>query len=196
MIFRLPRRAMRGKFVVVMVAVVAAAVACGKQRDNGGGERRSGAGAESAKASVSSSGASTAAAPAGDWHLPSPGVPCASTGAWGPCTLLERLDRAGLAPRVSPDMVGEAPLEQHGRLIRLGSAELKVFLYPDSVVRQRDEARLDRRRYIEATQEPTIRNEATIIRSANLLAILNSKSETQRERVSLAITAGPPQAKP
>jgi len=110
--------------------------------------------------------------------------------------VLERLDRAGLAPRVSPDMVGEAPLQQSGRLIRLGSAELKVFVYPDSVARQRDEARLDRHRYIEATQEPTLRNEATIIRSANLLAILNSKSGTQRERVSLAITAGPPQPKP
>ena len=186
---------MRAEFVVVMVAVVAAAVACGRQRGDGGGEAERRSGSESTTVSVSSSGASTAAAP-GDWHLPSRGVPCASTGAWDPCTLLERLDRAGLAPRVSPDMVGEAPLEQHGRLLRLGSAELKVFLYPDSVVRQRDEARLDRRRYIEATQEPTIRNEATIIRSANLLAILNSKSETQRERVSLAITAGPPQAKP
>lgn len=143
-----------------------------------------------------SSGASGAPVPIGDWHLPPPGKPCASTGAWGPCTILERLDRAGLAPRVSPDMVGEAPLQQSGRLIRLGSAELKVFVYPDSVARQRDEARLDRKRYIDATQDPTLRNEATIIRSANLLAILSSKSETQRERVSLAITAGPPQARP
>jgi hypothetical protein len=187
MISRAHRRNTRA-IVLVATTVAVATVGCNSR------ERRSVA--ESAVATAPSSGASPGGVPVGDWHLPAPGVPCPSTGGWGACTVLERLDRAGLAPRVTPDMVGEAPLQQSGRLIRLGSAELKVFVYPDSVARQRDEARLDRHRYIEATQEPTLRNEATIIRSANLLAILDSKSGTQRERVSLAITAGPPQPKP
>jgi hypothetical protein len=148
-------------------------------------------------ASAPSSGATVAAdAGSADWHLPAPGKPCASTGLWGPCTILERLDRAGLAPRVSPGMVREPPLERSGHLIRLGGAELKVFVYDDSMARRHDEERLDRKRYIEATQDPTLRNEATLIRSANLLAILNSRSDTQRERVALAITAGPPQSRP
>src|SRR5690349_21425992 len=79
-------------------------------------------------ASAPSSGATEAAdSGSAEWHLPAPGKPCAPTGVWGPCTILERLDRAGLAPRVAPGMVREPPLERPGHLIRLGGAELKVF---------------------------------------------------------------------
>src|SRR5689334_1256463 len=95
--------------VLVATTVAVATAGCGSR------ERRSVA--ESAVASAPSSGASPGGAPVGDWHVPAPGVPCPSTGGWGPCTVLERLDRAGLAPRVAPDMVGEAPLQQSGRLI-------------------------------------------------------------------------------
>ena len=179
---------MRASILVVAAVLAAASVGCGRGESSSRGE--SGAG------TAASSGTGDTTASSGAWHPPAPGVPCPSTGSWGPCTLLERLERAGLAPRVSQSMVGEPPLRQSGHLVRLGSAELKVFLYPDSTARLEDEARLDPRRYIEATQNPTLRNEATIIRSANLLAILHSKSGTQRERVSLAITAGPPQPKP
>jgi 3-methyladenine DNA glycosylase Mpg len=38
-----------------------------------------------------------------------------------------------------------------------------------------------------------MRREATLIRSANLLAILRSLNDRQRERVADALTAGPPQ---
>lgn len=107
-----------------------------------------------------------------------------------------RLERAGVAPRVQPGPVREEPLHQEGRLVLVGSAELRLFIYPDSSARVADEQRLDPRRYIDASAAPTLRNEATLIRSDNLLAILRSRSETQRERVALAITAGPAQAKP
>jgi len=107
-----------------------------------------------------------------------------------------RLDRAGVAPRVTAGEVREEPLRQRGRLVRLGSAELLVFLYADSAARAVDEARLDPKRYIDAYASPTLRGEATLIHSDNLLAILKSRSETQRERVALAITAGPVQPHP
>lgn len=191
---------MRMCVVAVVASVLACGVSCGGKERGAASEAAPGASASAAlgatpSASRSSSG-SDDTLPAGDWHLPPPGKRCAATGVWGPCTLLERLDRSGLAPRVAADTVREPPLQQSGHLVRLGSAELKVFLYPDSASRLQDEARLDKRRYIEAAQDPTLRNEATIIRSGNLLAILSSRSETQRERVSLAITAGPPQARP
>lgn len=107
-----------------------------------------------------------------------------------------RLDRAGVAPRATAGEVHEEPLRQSGRLVRLGSAELLVFLYADSSARAADEARLDPKRYIDAYASPTLRGEATLIHSDNLLAILKSRNETQRERVALAITAGPVQPHP
>jgi hypothetical protein len=87
-----------------------------------------------------------------------------------------------------------APLSQSGTRVLLGGAELDVFVYPDAGARQRDESRLDRSKFIEATDEPTLRGEATLIRNANLLAVLRSRNDHQRERVSDALSAGPPQA--
>jgi hypothetical protein len=86
-----------------------------------------------------------------------------------------------------------APLTQSGTRFLLGSAELDVFLYQDSSARRRDESRLDRTKFIESTDEPTLRGEQTLIRNVNLLAVLNSRNDHQRERVSDALSAGPPQ---
>lgn len=83
---------------------------------------------------------------------------------------------------------------QPGIRFTVGSAELDVFLYGDAAARQRDERRLDRKQYVEPGEEPSMRREPTIIRSANLLALLRSINGRQRERVADALTAGPPQA--
>jgi hypothetical protein len=120
---------------------------------------------------------------------------CPANGQWSECAVFDRLDHAGLAPRrdSSGGPVTIAPLTQHGTKYLLGSAELDVFVYPDARTRERDEARLDRSKFIEATDEPTLRGEPTIIRNVNLLAILRSRNDHQRERVSDALSAGPPQ---
>jgi hypothetical protein len=83
-----------------------------------------------------------------------------------------------------------------GSRVRVGTAEMEIFLYPDLSSRERDETRLDKSNYVESGAEPGMRREPTLIRSANLLAILHSLSAHQRERVSDAITAGPPQPRP
>jgi hypothetical protein len=70
---------------------------------------------------------------------------------------------------------------------------LDVFISGDASTREREEARLDRSKFIEANDEPTLRGEATLIRNANLLAVLHSRNDHQRERVSDALSAGPPQ---
>jgi hypothetical protein len=88
------------------------------------------------------------------------------------------------------------PLTGAGSRLTLGNAELDVFIYPDAASREKDEARLDHSKYIEASGEPTLRGEATLIRNVNLLAVLHSRSDHQRERVSDALTAGPPSALP
>lgn len=144
---------------------------------------------------------------AADSLAPAPAVPqiatspsgktgCPATGQWSECAVFDRLDHAGLAPRrdTSAGVVELAPLTQRGTRLLVGNAELDVFIYPDSARRVQDEGRLDRSKYIEATDEPTLRGEATLIRNVNLLAVLRSRNDHQRERVSDALAAGPPQA--
>ena len=80
-------------------------------------------------------------------------------------------------------------------MLHVGSGELSIYLYADSVARRADEARLEKGRYIDASAQPTMRNEATVIHSNNLLAVLRTRSETQRERVALVLGAGAPQAR-
>jgi len=118
---------------------------------------------------------------------------CPATGNWSECAIFERLDRAGLAPRRDSSAVDEPPLTVRGALLRLGASDLELYLYRDAKTRERDEARLDRTKYVDYETPLTIRQEPTLIRSANLIAILHSRNDHQRERVSDAITAGPPQ---
>jgi len=121
---------------------------------------------------------------------------CPANGQWSECAVFDRLDHAGLAPRrdSTTSVIELSPLTQRGSRLIVGNSELDIFIYPDSGRRAQDESRLDRSKYIEATAEPTLRGEATLIRSVNLLAVLHSRNDHQRERVSDALSAGPPQA--
>ena len=163
------------------LAVAASASACsGKSRPG-----------DTASAKTSDAGATIAAT-----SDPVPKGTCPNTGQWAECSAFDRLDHAGLAPRrdSAAGVIRLPPLTGTGTRLLLGGAELDVFIYPNQSARARDEGRLDKGQYIEATEEPTLRGEATLIRSANLLAILRSRNDHQRERVSDALSAGPPQA--
>jgi len=117
---------------------------------------------------------------------------CVGTGHWEPCTIFDRLERAGLAPQRG-DTVSMAFLSVTGQTWRLGRATLHVFRYRDSVARHRDWVTLD-----SATARPltdTITKwpgTPTLLVNDNLLAILLSDNGEQVDRVSLALTAGPP----
>jgi hypothetical protein len=89
--------------------------------------------------------------------------------------------------------VTESPLSSTGVAIRLGRSELRIFLYADRAARERDQAKLDRAKYVSASEPLSMQVEPTLITTENLLAILRSRSDHQRERVSDALTAGPPQ---
>jgi len=86
-----------------------------------------------------------------------------------------------------------APFAVAARTIHLGASALDVMIYPDVAARERDERNLDRSRYVEYDAPLGMKSLPTIIRSANLIAVLHSRNDHQRERVSDAITAGPPQ---
>jgi hypothetical protein len=118
---------------------------------------------------------------------------CPATGSWHLCSVVARLDRAGLAPRQQSGQILEPPLSSTGVAVLLGKSELRIFLYADRAARERDQAKLDTAKYVTASRPLSMQVEPTLIVSENLLAILRSRSDHQRERVSDALTAGPPQ---
>lgn len=90
----------------------------------------------------------------------------------------------------------DAPLGQPGFLVRLGTSELELFIYPTTAAREADQAKLDKTRFVSADQPQTIQRERTLIANFNLLALLNSTNDDTRQRVSDALMAGPPQPAP
>ena len=152
-----------------------------------GGRQTSGAAADSA------SGRSPAPATVGT----APSTQCPATGLWARCSVLYRLDRAGVAPHLdSTSTVSEHALraEQSAFVVKIGTiASLDVYLFPDSAARIAAEASLDKTQFVAPGAPQTIRRERTLIENANLLALLTSINDHQRERVADALTAGPPQ---
>lgn len=169
---------MRGSRVVIglLAAVATMVAACGKSN-----------------APASSGAKSTSIAP--DTTHAAPGNACPATGKWAVCSVVYRLERAGLAPKIdsgaTPEMksLGGEPL-----MLKIGmSATLELHLYPDSAARAAATSRLNRADFVSGTQEQSIRREKTLIESVNLVGFLTSINGHQRERVSDALTAGPPQ---
>jgi len=140
-----------------------------------------------------SSIATSTATPTSSATASTPAAPCPADGLWHECSILYRLERSGLAPRKDSTPAAETELTERGMLIHVGSAELEVFIYRDEASRAADEAKLPKGDFVDAGQPYTMRHERTLIRSANLLAILKSLRDRQRERVADAIMAGPPQ---
>lgn len=171
---------MRLRFAILSSSLAVLAIACGRREEG------------SSVASASSTPSANPAASASPAPAAANGT-CPANGLWAECSILKRLDQAGLAPRRDSGSVREEPLTRAGMRVHLGSADVEIFIYPDSASRKADEARLDRHKFITADQEPSLAAERTMIDSANLLALLNSRDDHQRERVSDAITAGPPQ---
>jgi hypothetical protein len=171
----------RGSALLIVVAAAGMSSAC--------------SGSEQTERTASVGASARAAGAAGRTSAAATGKPpCPATGAWELCSVVERLDRAGLAPRQQPGRVLERPLSSPGVVILLGRSELRVFVYADRAARERDQAKLDSSKYVSASDPLSMHIEPTLITSENLLAILRSRSDHQRERVSDALTAGPPQS--
>jgi hypothetical protein len=107
--------------------------------------------------------------------------------------VFERLDRAGLAPRADSGTAALAPFTVPAHKLHIGSSDMDVMIYPDVAAREANEKRLDRAAYVEYDAPLAMKPLPTIIRSANLIVLLYSRNDHQRERVADALTAGPPQ---
>jgi hypothetical protein len=155
---------------------------------------KSGPAADSTRSVAASAGASPSAqaAASGAPTQEPRKAPCPKTGHWIDCQVRERLIRSGLAPRDTSrealPSLGPTPL-----VLRLGKGGLAVYLFADSTARARAATTLDTVKYVRAERGPTVLSQATVIENDNLLGLLFSKNEQQIERVSDALTAGPPQ---
>lgn len=134
--------------------------------------------------------------PTGTYAGP-PALPtCPGTGHWEACTVFDRLERAGLAPQRG-DTVRYPFIAVPGQTWRLGAATIHVFRYRDSTARHADFVALDSARARRTGDTLTTwPGTPTLLVNDNLLAILLSDNAEQVERVSLALTAGPPPKAP
>lgn len=159
-----------------------------------GGCGKSGPATDSGRSTGGSAGASASAQSVGTGAATQEPrkAACPRTGHWIDCQVRERLIRSGLAPRDTtrealPNL-GPAPL-----VFRLGKGGLAVYLFTDSAARARAATTLDTVKYVRGERGPTVLSQATVIENDNVLGLLFSKNEQQIERVSDALTAGPPQ---
>lgn len=118
---------------------------------------------------------------------------CPRTGHWTECLVFARLEQAGVAPQRDgklPDLpqLGPMPL-----VYTLGRNAIAVYLFSDTVARARAARGLDTLRFVIPSASLSMRGEATAIQNDNLLALLFSRLDQQRERVSDAFMAGAPQ---
>ena len=159
---------------VVLAMAMALCVACGRAK-------------ASAKDSAVGHASVAAAAPGG--------APiCQRTGHWSECTVRIRLDQSGLAPQTGADKVGTLPtLAPKPTTLTIGTAGIAYYLYPDAAARKAAAASLDTSRFIPQTRPISMKNETTLIENDNVLLLLFSRNEHQRERVADVITGGPPQ---
>lgn len=128
-----------------------------------------------------------------DYPVPAARARCPRTGHWDACTLKERLDAAGLVPRDSGDSVRQRFLSVPGGRLLLGRDQLVAFVYADSAAMRADASRLDSLAAAPRGSGAPWPAAPTLITSDNLLAVLLGGDDHKIERVTLAITAGPPQ---
>jgi hypothetical protein len=171
------RRRPPWRVFVALLALAVAVQACSSER----------------RGSVDSAKLAAAAAPVPEAGPQDPRrAACAKTGHWIECQVRERLVRSGLAPRDTTrealPTLGVAPV-----VYRLGRGGLAVYLFADSVARVRAATTHDSVKFVRGSRAPTVLSQASVIENDNLLALLFSKNEQQIERVSDALTAGPPQ---
>ena len=120
-----------------------------------------------------------------------------STGLWSREQVLERLVRAGVAPReiagapAGPDWMRVRPV-----VFAAGGGEVHVWIYADSTARKAVTDGLDELTGAPAGTVAPFAAPMVFILQNNLAAVVTGGSETNQERVALALQAGVPAAKP
>ena len=119
---------------------------------------------------------------------------CPRTGHWSECQVKRRLEQSGLAPRDAKDEIEGLPtLDVRPATMMIGTANAALYVFADTMARRRAVSSLDTLKFLVYPKPVGVRREGTVIQHDNLLLVLFSFNDHQRERVSDAITAGAPQ---
>jgi hypothetical protein len=119
--------------------------------------------------------------------------PCPPTGNWAECSVTARLLSAGLGVRLDSVPARDSAMARPGLLYNIGRATLQVYLFADSAERKAATAGIDTARYASYTATQGYPPKPALLRSANLVALLVSQNDEQRQRIGDAIMAGAPQ---
>ena len=117
-----------------------------------------------------------------------------STGLWTEEQLFDRLLRSGVAPRrpeaasaPGPTWMGKEPI-----VILAGGGEVRAWIFPDSVARRAVTDRLDPETGTPPGETVPFPPPMRFIIQNNLAAVITGGTETNQERVALALQAGLP----
>jgi hypothetical protein len=117
---------------------------------------------------------------------------CPEYGEWRACSVLERLEDAGLVVQQEPNPVQLPFMHVPGILFTTTLSSIHAFLYADEGARRRDTEQLDSARVAPRNGTYTWPEPAWLVTSNNLAAIVVSPNERQAERIVLALSAGLP----
>jgi hypothetical protein len=119
---------------------------------------------------------------------------CPGTGLWALCSVEKRLGQAGFVVTRADSPAPRRPgFSVPPAAYTLGRGKLEVFVYPDARSLARDWSQLDTTSASPRGKVTAWGIPPTLVRSANLAAVYLTDSPVQAERLSLALTAGPPQ---
>lgn len=120
--------------------------------------------------------------------------PCPRTGRWALCSVEKRLEESGfVVRRVSGEPPRRAGFSVTPTIYTLGRSRLEVFIYPSESALAADVASIDTVSSAPRGAPKQWETAPTFVRSGNLAAVFLTDSETQAERLTLALTAGAPQ---
>ena len=120
-----------------------------------------------------------------------------ATGLWSAATVLERLVRAGVAPRPIEDApAGPDWMRVRPAVFAAGGGEVHAWVYRDSTARRAATDALDPATGAPPGRVPPFASPMIFVMQNNLAAIISGGSETNQERIALALQGGLPAAPP
>jgi len=106
----------------------------------------------------------------------------------------KRLEKSGFVPRkLSVTGARRSGFSVAPTVYVLGDARLEVFIYPSESGLSRDLVNIDTLSAAPRGTPGAWEMTPTFVRSANLAAVFLTNDPTEAERLTLALTAGPPQ---
>jgi hypothetical protein len=119
---------------------------------------------------------------------------CPRDGLWHDCSVEHRLESSGLRPRAIDSITRIPGIARDARLWQIGRQSLRALFFETEAQASAAMASLDSARAApKGDSSVSWPERPTIIRSVNLVALMLGGTDRQIERVSNALTAGPPQ---